>query len=111
MTPIAERVRYLSRTLELTQEEVANIVGASPRTVARWSAGVAAPQKLTRQRLLELVFIGEQLSRVLRAQDANLWIFSPNRLLQGDSPADRIRKGDYRTVLDLIEALADGIAV
>lgn len=37
-------------------------------------------------------------------------MFSPNQLLEHDSPADRIRAGRYRDVLDLIEAMADGVA-
>jgi len=64
---------------------------------------------MSKQRLLELAFIGEQLAGVMRPEDANLWIFAPNRLLKGDSPANRIAAGDYKTVLALIEALADGI--
>ncbi|MEX0750062.1 MAG: hypothetical protein WD359_04560 [Dehalococcoidia bacterium] len=108
-TAIAEKVRYLSDHLSLTQEEVAQIVGSSPRAVGRWSAGDVRPQKLTKQRLLELAFIGEQLASVLRPEDANVWIFSPNALLDGDTPAARIHRGDYKTVLALIEALADGV--
>jgi len=73
-------------------------------------SGEAAPQRDKKQRLLELVYIGEQLNKVVRAEDANLWIFSPNELLGGDSPADRIKQGDFRRVLALIDALAEGIA-
>jgi len=64
---------------------------------------------MTRQRLLELVYVGEQLSRVLRPEDANLWIFSRNPLLDGDTPAERIERGDFRAVLAVIEALAEGV--
>ena len=64
---------------------------------------------MTKQRLLELAFIGEELGKVLRPADANLWIFSPNKLLDGDNPASEIAKGEFKRVLDLIEALADGV--
>ena len=110
-TAIAEKVKYLNQTLRLTQHDVGQILNSSSRTVARWSSGEASPQRLTKQRLLELVYVGEQLSKVLKPEDANLWIFSPNPLLKGDSPAERIARGDFKTVLALIEALADGIVV
>ena len=110
-TAIAEKVKYLNQTLRLTQHDVGQILNSSSRTVARWSSGDASPQRLTKQRLLELVYVGEQLSKVLKPEDANLWIFSPNPLLKGESPAERIAQGDFKTVLALIEALADGIVV
>lgn len=108
-TAIATRVRNLSETLSLTQDDVGKLVNASPRAVSRWKTGESVPQRLTRQRLLELVYIGEQLSKVLRPEDANLWIFSRNELLDGDTPAERIERGDFKSVLSLIEALAEGV--
>ena len=110
-TAIATRVESLSRALDLTHEDVAKLVGASPKTVGRWRAGESVPQKLTKQRLLELVYIGEQLSKVLRPEDANLWIFSRNELLDGDTPAERIEQGDFAAVLAVIEALAEGVVL
>lgn len=108
---IASKVKDISQLLLLSQDEVGSIVGTSARTVARWSAGDAEPQRTARDRLFELVFIGEQISKVLNPEAANLWIFSPNELLGADTPAERIRSGDFRSVLALIEALADGVVV
>ena len=89
---------------------IGRIVGASGRTVARWLSG-GTPHRSARERLLELAYVADQLIEVLglSPDDANLWIFTPNRLLSGDKPADRIADGDYRSVLGLIEALADGV--
>ncbi len=87
------------------------LLKASPRAVSRWRTGESVPQRMTRQRLLELVYIGEQLSKVLKPEDANLWIFSRNDLLGGDSPAQRIERGDFKSVLALIEALAEGVVL
>jgi hypothetical protein len=110
VSSIALKVRDLSERVHLSQEDVGRIVGASGRTVARWATGVT-PHRSARERLLELSYVADQLIDVLglSPDDANLWIFSPNRLLKGDKPADRIAYGDYRSVLGLIEALADGI--
>jgi hypothetical protein len=38
-------------------------------------------------------------------------MFTPNRALGHDTPADRIKDGDYRAVLSLIEAIADGVVL
>jgi hypothetical protein len=88
---------------------VGKLVQASPRAVSRWKTGESVPQKLTRKRLLELGYVGDQLSKVLRPEDANLWIFSRNELLGNDTPAERIERGDFESVLAVIEALAEGV--
>ena len=110
-TAIASKVKSVSEALALTQGEVGAIVGSSSRTVGRWYTGETVPHREARKRLLELAYVAEELAKVLRPEDANLWIFSPNVLLEHDVPADRIKSGDYKTVLALIEALADGVAV
>lgn len=111
MTPIAARVRGLNDTVQLTQSEVARIVGASPRTVARWAAGTAVPQPEARDRLLQLNYVATQLVELLGLTpgDANVWIFEPNQFLEADTPAERLATGDFRSVLALIEGLADGV--
>jgi hypothetical protein len=110
-TALATKLHEITETLALPREDVAAIVGATPRSVSRWLSEEAVPQRMSRQRLIELAYVAEAVSEVLRPTDANLWLMSPNRLLNHDSPADRIRTGDYRSVLAVLEALADGIAV
>ncbi|UNX55125.1 DUF2384 domain-containing protein [Georgenia sp. TF02-10] len=99
----------LIAALGLTQDEIGSIVDASARSVSRWSRGEAVPQRLNKQRLVELAYVAEALTEVLPAEEANLWMFTPNRLLGHDTPADRIRAGAYKDVLDLIDAVADGV--
>ena len=108
---LAHKVTGLISTLGLTQDEIGSIVDASARSVSRWSNGDVVPQRLNKQRLVELAYVAEALAQVLPPENANLWIFTPNRLLNHETPADRIRVGGYRDVLDLIEAIADGVVV
>jgi len=111
MTAVANKLGVITETMHLTYDEIGQIVDASARSVSRWNHGNAEPQKLARQRLLELAYVADELRDVLRPEDANLWIFSPNRLLGGDTPAQRISTGEFRSVVGVIEALADGIVV
>jgi hypothetical protein len=97
--------------LGLTYEEVGEIVDASPRSVARWTAGKVVPQKLNKQRLLELAYVADALAEVLPRDHANVWMFSPNRLLEHRKPADLVRDGEYQRVLALIDAMAEGVFV
>jgi len=111
MSAVANKLGAITETMQLTYDEIGQIVDASGRSVSRWNHGKAEPQKLSRQRILELAYVADELRDVLRPEDANLWIFGPNRLLDGDTPAQRISTGDFRSVVGVIEALADGIVV
>lgn len=110
-TALAHKVTDLISTLGLTQDEIGEIVDASARSVSRWSNGEVVPQRLNKQRLIELAYVAEAVTQVLPREHANLWMFTPNRMLGHETPAGRIRAGQYKDVLDLIEALADGVVV
>lgn len=108
---LALKVTTIIDHLGLTQEEVGGIVDASARSVARWSSGDVVPQKLNKQRLLELAYVAQAVTEILPADHANVWMFEPNKLLNHDTPAERIHAGGYRDVLNLIEAIAEGVVV
>jgi len=90
---------------------VARIVDIDPGTVSGWWRQHAEPQSEARERLLELIAVLELLSGVLRPQAAHDWLFSPNALLEHHKPVDLLRRGEYRRVLGLIDALAEGVFV
>ncbi|MCK2028076.1 helix-turn-helix domain-containing protein [Microbacterium sp. SSW1-47] len=111
MPVLASKVSSIIDNLGLSQEEVGDIIDASPRTISRWITGTVAPQRLNKQRLIELAYVAEAVTEVLPRDQANVWMLSPNRLLDHESPADRVHAGRYKDVLDLIEGLAEGIVV
>jgi uncharacterized protein (DUF2384 family) len=108
---LAKTVSGAIDRLGLTYDEVGEIVDASPRSVARWTAGKVVPQKLNKQRLLELAYVADALAEVLPRDQTNLWMFAPNRLLEHHKPAELVREGAYQRVLALIDAMAEGVFV
>src|SRR4051812_40722040 len=90
---LAEKVGELIASLHLTQDEGGEIVDASGRSAARGQNGEVAPQRLNKQRLVDLAYVAEAVKGVIPADQANLWMFTPNRMLDHDRPADRIRSG------------------
>jgi len=111
MTIYVERIERIKEGAHLTQEDVGKIVGASPRTVARWAAGENMPRGASRQRLLELAAIAQQIANVMKPDAAGAWLYEPNPLLKNQKPADLVAQGRYQEVLDLVDALADGVFV
>lgn len=107
----AERLERIRQGTRLSREEVAKVVGSSARTVARWAAGDNAPRGVSRQRLLDLAAVSQQVSKVMTPEAAAAWLHEPNAELGNMRPLDLIEQGRAREVLDLIEAIADGVVV
>jgi transcriptional regulator with XRE-family HTH domain len=102
-------VRYVMDRLRMTYREIAHVVGAHPRSVARWAKGEGRPQTLKRQTLLELACVAEAVAEVLpdkSPDQAWAFVFQPIWIRNGYSrPVDLLRDGDYREVLDYIHRL------
>jgi uncharacterized protein (DUF2384 family) len=89
--------------------DVARVSHAHPRTVARWQADDAVPRRDAEERLLELKVVVELLRRVMRDEAARAWLRSPNPELGYEKPLDLIAQGDFRRVISLVLALAEGV--
>jgi putative toxin-antitoxin system antitoxin component (TIGR02293 family) len=108
---ITDRLGAAAAKAELDQREIARVLDANPRTVARWMQRTSAPRPDARERLLELLAVLEELSQVLRPQAAHDWLFTPNPLLDHYKPVDLLRDGKPRPVLGVIDAMAEGVFV
>ena len=89
--------------------EVANLLGQRPETVSRWNQGRAYPHASTEKTLLELEYIIDQLADFYEPNEARQWIFAPQKLLAGASPAELIRNGRIDEVMRLVGQLRDAV--
>ena len=111
MAVYAKRLERIKKEAGLSRQEVAHIIGASTRTVMRWAAGQTLPRGASRDRLLELAAVAQQLTKVMQPDAATAWLFQPNPLLKHERPVDLIGRGEYQEVLGAIEAIAEGVFV
>jgi transcriptional regulator with XRE-family HTH domain len=105
---IARKLESL-RSRGFKQTEVAILLGTRPEQVSRWNTGQAYPHSSTEKTLLELEFIVDQLGDFYEPNEARQWLFSPQKLLQGRSPAELIREGKIDEVRRLVNQLRDGV--
>ncbi|MGO9772366.1 MAG: antitoxin Xre/MbcA/ParS toxin-binding domain-containing protein [Roseiarcus sp.] len=106
---VARKLDSLRTKGAMKNIEVANLLGTRPETVSRWNQGRAYPHPNTEKTLLELEYIVDQLSELYEPNDARLWIFSPQKLLGGTSPAALIREGRIDEVMRLVSQLRDAV--
>jgi hypothetical protein len=106
---VARKLDSLRAKGAMKHTDVANILGTRPETVSRWNQGRAYPHASTEKTLLELEFIVDQLSDFYEPNEARLWIFSRQKHLGGDSPAELIREGRIDEVRRLVNQLRDAV--
>jgi len=106
---IARRLDVIQTKGAMRSSDIANVLEVRPETVSRWNQGKAFPHPNTEKQLLELEFIVDQLSDFYEPSEARLWIFSRQRLLNGETPAELIQKGRVDEVLSVVHQLRDGV--
>lgn len=109
---VAKRLRNIRHRAGVSFRDLAQLLDTAPETVSRWNTAGVEPHRRTLQRILELEWLAERLSEIYPQPDeARLWLLSRHRLLGGDTPANRIQKGDLEDVLALIAQITDGAYV
>lgn len=106
---IARRLDAIQEKSAIKSVDIANLLGTRPETVSRWNQGKAFPRPNTQKLLLELDYIVDQLSDFYEPQEARLWLFSRQKLLDGVTPAELIQTGRTEEVIRMIDQLRDGV--
>ncbi len=73
-----------------------------------WVSGANRPTGQTRDRLLEVHYIVEQLRDVYSPEGIDIWLHGRNRTLDGQRPIDLLREGAFEEILHAVERLTAG---
>jgi len=108
---IARSLDEIHSKAGISFREVAQLMNTTPETISRWRTGRVDPQPSKYKKLATLQWLVQELSEFYRPDEAKLWLFRPQRLLGGATPADRIAEDRLDDVLALIKQLEDGAFV
>src|SRR5438034_595940 len=109
--PLAEKIDQIKRLAGINAREVAQLLDTTPETISRWVNGEVNPLRDRLQRVLNLEYFLSKLGEFYSPQETRLWLFSPHKLLDGGSPADRIKDGDSDAVSALVDQIRSGAYV
>lgn len=90
----------------ISQQELGDVVGASVRSIQNWASGHAAPRGGSREKLLDVQYLVEELRNVYTDEGIEIWLRARNRNLGGTRPIDLLTAGDVDAVLDEARRLA-----
>jgi uncharacterized protein (DUF2384 family) len=108
MTNARSRLATVMEATGLESSDVARILEKPPRSVYRWINEDVEPRWESKERLLEVTFVLERLSQVIKPKLAQDWLYTPLAVLSYDRPVDLIRRGKTREVLGIIDAIGEG---
>lgn len=104
---IARKLESLKTQGGIKFADLAELLNTTPETVSRWNTGRASPRSGSERKILELEYIVERLREFYEdPKDARLWLFSPQKLLGGEKPADLIEAGRIGEVRAFINELS-----
>lgn len=108
---IARKLEALQEKGAMRSVDVANVLGIRPETVSRWNQGKAFPRSDAEHMLLELAYIVEQLADLYEPNEARQWLFSRQKLLNGERPAELIQQGRTEEVIRVVKQLLEGVHI
>ena len=108
MPAVASTLEQIREKGGIKSREIAQILAITPQTVSRWQTGRSQPRSGSLEKVLLLRWVLDRLSDFYAPDEARLWLFARHRLLDGDTPADRIGVGDEEDVLAIIDQLRSG---
>lgn len=96
------------RSAGLTLAEIASVTGVRERQVQNWSAGRSRPRDISRDRLVDVHYLVQQLAEVYKSEGVDIWLHARNRSLDGDRPIDMLARGEFPPVLAAVDRLKSG---
>ena len=106
---LARRLELLRAKGAMRSVDLAYLLAMRPETVTRWIKGRAYPHAPTEKALLRLEYIVDLLADLYEPSEARLWIFAPQKLFGGVSPAELIRNGHINQVTQLVLQLREAV--
>jgi ribosome-binding protein aMBF1 (putative translation factor) len=98
-------VHQITRT-GLSQTDLADAIGASLRTVQNWATGQSTPRGDSREKLLDVQFLIDELRDVYTDEGIGIWLRARNRNLGDARPVELITSGHMDRVLTEAQRLA-----
>ena len=104
-----DRVRLLRTDNQMSQEELARLLGASWPSVSRWERGLARPTEDSVIRMERLMEVEKRIKPALREGSFKRFLFAPHPMLDNFPPADLLQSGySFQRLLGFVENALGG---
>jgi hypothetical protein len=100
-------LQHYRTAFKMPQPVVVRLTGFSPRSVAKWSEGVA-PSPRQERALVEMDRLLDGLARLMRPAEVGQWLKSPNPAFDGSTPLQLVERGEMDRIWQMFYDLESG---
>lgn len=110
---IFDDVQNIRKQLELSQEEVAFILGVTTTTISRWANHKTSDPDIVHQGRIEmLVNLFQEAKEVIQPKAVSRWFKTPNAILNDLRPLDLLRSpSGFKKVKEVLFSMRWGLPV
>lgn len=109
---LSEQLAHLIASLDITYDELAQVLGTDRKTIYRWLAEESFPQAHNRARLDELEVLVDRLDESFQTRAGSAaWMLARSGYFGDLRPIDALLRGRIDAVHAALEALDSGVFV
>ena len=111
MDQIVNPLEKLAESVGLSVFDIAQMLDTTPGVVEAWLSGVVQPSLRSRECFADVISVFDAVFDRMTPAAGREWLVSPSVALDGEAPADVLKRGDATAVLELVEAFPRSIRV
>ena len=102
-------VKEIRTAYDLTQEQMAHILGNAWVTISRWERGVSETPPEAEEKLRRMEILREHIGTLIAREDLPKFLFTPNPAMANFPPVDLLQSGyAFQKLIELVEKTKHG---
>ena len=102
-------IKDIRKSYDLTQEQMAHILGTAWVTISRWERGISGPSPEAEEKLRRMEILLEHIGTLIAREDLPKFLLTPNPAMANFPPTDLLQSGyAFRKLIELVEKTKHG---
>ena len=109
LTAETTSIKDIRKAFDLTQEQMAHILGTAWVTISRWERGQSQPSAEAEEKLRRMEILLKHLDTLIAREDLPKFLLTPNPAMDNFPPSDLLQSGyAFRKLIELVEKTKRG---
>ena len=109
LTAETTSIKDIRKSYDLTQEQMAHILGTAWVTISRWERGISEPSPEAEEKLRRMEVLLKHIDTLIAREDLPKFLFTPNPAMANFPPTDLLQSGyAFRKLIELVEKTKHG---
>src|SRR5450432_2216248 len=102
-------IKDIRKSFDLTQEQMAHILGTAWVTISRWERAISEPSPEAEEKLRRMEVLLKHIGTLIAREDLPKFLFTSNPSMANFPPSDLLQSGyAFRKLIELVEKTKHG---